>query len=268
VVSHDCELVNNQLSHAKRVRLFLDYDGTLADFAPTPDHINPDPEIIDILTRLAEHPCIRVAVVSGRRLSHVAQLIPVPGVMLAGTYGIELQTPQGKRINRVSYDIVRPALDDVKPRWLEIISDCQGFFLEDKGWTLALHARFAEDGEAEKVLAAARQLTKRLPTTLFRVLGGHKFLEIGPRLAHKGQTVVYLLENFPWSGALSVYMGDDDKDEEAFEVIRTRGGLNLLIAREQRRTQADLYLESPKAARQWLKTLLRRLDQRDCHPGE
>lgn len=80
--------VNTQIAKANQVWLFLDYDGTLADFAPTPDHVEPNPEIALLLTRLNDHPRIRVTVISGRRLSHIQKLIPVPGILLAGTYGI------------------------------------------------------------------------------------------------------------------------------------------------------------------------------------
>ena len=90
---------------------------------------------------------------------------------------------------------------------------------------------------------------------LFRLLGGHKFLEVGPRLAHKGQTVGYLLERYPWPEALPVYLGDDDKDEEAFDAIKAHGGMAVLVAREPRNTKADCRLESPQAVRQWLATL-------------
>jgi trehalose 6-phosphate phosphatase len=250
------EQINERLDQAERIWLFLDYDGTLADFASTPDCVNPDPEVVDLLNRLARHPCVRMAVISGRRLGHVEALVPVPGIFLAGTYGIELQTPEGKRINRMEYDAVRPALDDLKPQWSHLIADREGFFLEDKGWALALHARFADDGEAERVLAAARSMaTEPVSLGSFRLLGGHKFLEIGPRLAHKGQTVDYLLDRYPCPGALPLYLGDDDKDEEAFGAIRARGGIAVLVAREPRNTQADCRLESPQAARHCLETL-------------
>jgi len=258
------ERINERLAQAERLWLFLDYDGTLADFAPTPEHVNPNPEVVGLLTRLAQHPQLRIAVVSGRRLSHVQALLPVPGIFLAGTYGIELQTPEGERINRVGYGAIRPALDTLKPRWLRLIADREGFLLEDKGWALALHARFADDDEAERVLATARRMaTEVAPSRLFRLLGGHKFLEIGPRLAHKGRTVHYLLDRYPWPGALPVYLGDDDKDEEAFGVIKARGGIAILIAPEPRKTKADYRLESPQAARHWLKTLLARLGGAD-----
>ncbi len=209
-----------------------------------------------MLTRLAQDPRFRISVVSGRRLSHVRSLLPVPGVLLAGTYGIELQTPEGEHINRVPYNVIRPTLDDLKPRWQHLIADRDGFFLEDKGWALALHARFAAEDEAERLLDEARHMATDVASSgPFRLLGGHKFLEIGPKLAHKGRAVEYLLERYPWCGALSVYVGDDDKDEEAFGVIKAHGGIAVLVASELRKTRADCRLESPQAVRQWLETL-------------
>lgn len=244
------------MAAAERVRLFLDYDGTLAGFAPTPDHIDPNPEIIDLLTRLSAHTRFRVAVVSGRRLGHVEQLVPVDGVLLAGTYGIELRVPGGRRVDRVSFDAVRPPLEAVKPQWAALIEGREGFFLEDKNWALALHARYAEESEANQVLAAARSLVSEMPPDLFRVLGGHRFLELGPQLAHKGRTVDHLLEHYPWPGALPLYLGDDDKDEEAFGVIRDHGGVAVLVSAEPRETAADGRLTSPQTTRRWLETLL------------
>ena len=254
------EQINERLIQAGRLWLFLDYDGTLADFAPTPEHVNPDREIIDLLTRLTRHPSIRIAVISGRRLDHVAALVPVPGILLAGTYGVELQTPEGKRINRVKYDAIRPALDILKPRWARVIAGREGFFLEDKGWALALHARFANDVETQTVLPTARCIATEVTSSeLLRVLSGHKFLEVCPRPAHKGQTVGHLLDRYAWPGALPLYLGDDDKDEQAFGVIKTRGGIAILVAPEPRNTKADCRLESPQAVRHWLITLPARL---------
>jgi trehalose 6-phosphate phosphatase len=261
-VFHIPEKVERRLSQAERLWLFLDYDGTLADFAPTPEHVHPDPELIDLLGRLVVCPRLRVAVVSGRRLSHVQKLVPVPGILLAGTYGIELQTPEGERIERLAYDAIRPTLDELKPQWAGLLVGRDRFFLEDKGWALALHARFAEEQETEQILSAARDMAAQalegtLPG-LFRLLGGHKFLEIGPRLAHKGRAVDYLLDQYPWPGAVPLYLGDDDKDEEAFGVIQERGGVALLVSEHPRDSKADGRLDSPQAARLWLRTRLLR----------
>lgn len=259
------ERINESLARARRLWLFLDYDGTLADFAPTPEHVSPNPVIIALLTRLVRHPRIRVAVISGRRLSHVETLVPVPGILLAGTYGAELRTPEGKQINRVEYDIIRPVLDALKPLWLQLIAYREDFSLEDKGWALALHARFANDDETREVLAAARRMAAEAAEGarrgLLRLLDGHKFLEIGPKLAHKGRTVEYLLGRYPWPGALPLYVGDDDKDEEAFGAIKARGGIAILVSTEPCETKADYRLAFPQAVLCWLQTLPTRFDQ-------
>jgi trehalose 6-phosphate phosphatase len=263
--------IDQRLAAAERLWLFLDYDGTLADFAPTPDHVTPDPEVVGLLARLVQQPRILVAVVSGRRLNHVEILVPVPGILLAGTYGVELRLPNEKRIERVPYHTIRPTLDSLKPRWEALIANHHGFFLEDKGWALALHARFAADDETEQVLTTARHMAtiaaEDAPADRFRILGGHKFLEIGPRLAHKGRTIDYLLDHYPVPGTLPVYMGDDDKDEEAFGAIQARGGIAILVAAEPRDSVADLRLESPQAARRWLETLLARQGIRTSPPN-
>jgi trehalose 6-phosphate phosphatase len=251
------------LSQSKRLWLLLDYDGTLADFAPTPEHVRPDPELIGLLDQLARHPRIRVTIISGRRLDQIETLVPVSGVFLAGTYGVEMRAWFGEQINRLDYEINRPALEALKPHWSQLIAGRHGFFLEDKGWTLALHARFAPDDAAEEVLSEARRVAgERVSFGPFQLLDGHKFLEIGPFLAHKGRTVDHLLSRYAWTGARLLYLGDDDKDEKAFGVVKARGGVAIVVAPEPRETKADCRLESPRTARRWLKTLLALLEER------
>jgi trehalose 6-phosphate phosphatase len=249
-----------QLTDARRLWLFLDYDGTLADFAPTPDVIQRDPELLTLLSALARQPRIRLAIISGRQLSHVRRLVPLRGILLAGTYGVELQTAEGERLDRLDYGRYRPVLDIVKRRWQQLLPRKQCFYLEDKGWALAIHARYADARVADEVLTRARLIAQETLSTgeaeRFRLLGGHKFLEIGPTLAHNGRTVEYLLENWGWPGALPVYLGDDDKDEEAFATIKERGGIAVLVSVEPKGTAADLRLPSPQAARRWLQAVI------------
>jgi trehalose 6-phosphate phosphatase len=255
-------LLEAALERAGRLWLFLDYDGTLADFAPTPDVVVADPAIADLLSRLAEQPRLRVSVISGRRLEHIEQLVPVPGILLMGTYGIERRTPGGERVYSVAYENIRPTLEAIKPHWAELIAGHEGFFLEDKGWALALHARFADAQAAGAILPDARRTAlDEISSDHFRVLGGHRFLEIGPRMAHKGRTVEELLEAESGSGMLPIYVGDDDKDEEAFDVVKAHGGLVLVVAEEERESLADCRLRSPREVRAWLEQLLARVKQ-------
>lgn len=256
MLSCDSETTITRINQAERLQLFLDYDGTLADFAPSPDHVLPDEEVIGILRGLKSNPAIRVAVVSGRRLSHVQKLLPIESILLAGTYGVEQLTPQGEVFNRLDYEQIRPQLETLKPQWEVQIGDEDGFYLEDKGWSLAIHARFADEQKAEKVLQGAHEIAKRwIGADEFRILGGENFLEVAPKIANKGETIAYLLEQYPWEGALPIYIGDDDKDEEAFAAINARGGISIVVAREARPTQAGCRLDSPQEVRRWLRGL-------------
>lgn len=247
-----------QIQDAAKLRIFLDYDGTLAEFAPTPDEIHPDPELIDLLERLKNHQHLQVAVISGRRLSHIRALIPIPGITLAGTYGIELLDQFGTRIERIDFEAIRPTLERIKPLWLELIRPHRDFYLEDKGWSLALHAKFVAHSTAEETIKHARLIIDRIdiPTDLFRILGGNKFLEVAPKLANKGLTVRYLISKYPLEGALPIYIGDDDKDEEAFEVVIQNNGIPIKVCSRSSDTKAQLRLDSPNMVRQFLVSLL------------
>ena len=170
---------------ADKLRLFLDYDGTLAEFSPTPDEIYPDPELIKLLDRLNNHQRLQVAIISGRRLSHIRKLIPIQGILLAGTYGIEILDSSGTQIDRLDFDEIRPTLDRIRPLWQALIEPYREFYLEDKGWTLALHAKFVEGETAKETIHRCRSVVEQmnLPEDLFRVLGGHKFLEVAPKFS-------------------------------------------------------------------------------------
>jgi trehalose 6-phosphate phosphatase len=245
---------------APQLALFLDYDGTLAEFAPTPDHILPNPQVIERLTRLASFPHLHLAVISGRRLSHIQALLPVPHILLAGTYGLELQLPDGRQIDRLQITDIRPTLDRLKPQWAALIAARTGFYLEDKVWSLALHARLAEAAEAETILQQARQLAvNTAPFDRFHLLGGHRFFEVAPLSADKGLAVDDLLDRFMPPEAMPVYLGDDDKDEAAFVRITARGGIALVVAAQPRETHAQGRLTSPAAVRSWLAQLQARL---------
>jgi trehalose 6-phosphate phosphatase len=251
------EEVTRQIKSSDRTWFFLDYDGTLADFAPNPDIIEPKPEVVRCIRQLAKKPGFRVSVISGRRLEHVKKLVPVSGILLAGTYGIEILTPNGILLHREDYQKIRPVIDWLKPRWEALLDNTNGFYLEDKGWSLAIHAKDADHQQATGLLESAHQYLEKIePRSLFRILGGEKFLEIGPAKAHKGETVRLLLEEYPFSGALLIYLGDDDKDEEAFEVVVDAGGIAIQVSQQYRQSLASVRFENPRAVINWLNSIV------------
>jgi trehalose-phosphatase len=213
--------------------------------------------LIDLLQKLTAHPKIWPAIISGRRLAHIEKLVPIPGIWRAGSYGIELRVPNGEKVERISFKQIRPTLEQLKPVWEALIDGREGFYLEDKGWSLAIHAKFADDISAKQVLRSAREkgmLSFRGST--FNILGGYKFLEIAPSAANKANTVAFIIEQLPEKNLLPIYLGDDDKDEQAFPVVRDRGGLVGYVGNQSQTPQADFRLKSPADTRNWLWQLL------------
>lgn len=244
------------IARAERVRLFMDYDGTLADFAPAPDIIEPDPALIDLLTRLIRCEKFLTTVISGRSLQHLKDLLPMKGLFLAGTYGLEIELPDGSQSAAVECDKVRPVMQILLPKWQALMNGQSGFHLEDKGWALALHARFAAPQDARRVLDAAYQEIENLsPGPAYAVERRERFLEIVPAEANKRRSVGKILAQYTPTGALPVYIGDDMNDENAFQAVLSAGGLCVRVSGELTETRAQYRLTGPAQVRELLAKL-------------
>lgn len=246
--------IQRALDNNDQLVLFLDYDGTLAEFSKHPDIVVPDPEVIELLKALVDCESITPAIISGRRLSHIQKLIPIQDILLAGTYGLEIQLPGGTIVHRLDFSKIRPYLEKLKPKWQAMIDNKSSLFLEDKGWALAIHARYAENQIADAILSTAEKVAQNiLPGSIFQVNPGHKFLEASPKRASKGQCVKYLMNIIPINDKTLIYMGDDDKDEEAFEVVQSQGGFAIRVCSNVITMPIeDWRLANPKSARNWL----------------
>src|SRR5690606_8461819 len=88
--------------------LFLDFDGTLIELAETPDAVRVDPRTVDLVGRLAEALPGRVALVSGRSVEQIRNLLAAE-VTVVGSHGMEFGWRDGR-----SFLVERPlALDEV-----------------------------------------------------------------------------------------------------------------------------------------------------------
>src|SRR5207244_4259121 len=81
------------LGQAPEVLLGLDFDGTLAPIASSPDHVQLDPKVRETLRRLAVSPRCTLAIVSGRNRHELQTLVGVPDIYYAGNHGLEVSGP-------------------------------------------------------------------------------------------------------------------------------------------------------------------------------
>ena len=89
------DLPSPPLPDPENTSLFLDFDGTLVDLAPTPEAVIVDEGLGPLLERLAAAMPGRVAIVSGRSVAQLDGFLAryLGAVAVAGSHGAERRTP-------------------------------------------------------------------------------------------------------------------------------------------------------------------------------
>lgn len=241
---------------APRLLLCLDYDGTLVPIAPRPEEARPTPTLCTLLAQLARTPSVEVAVVSGRPLTDLCALLPVPGITYVGTHGLEIRTATGEMHSLMSAGASTTVMARLRQDLEVIISSRSGLLLEDKRHALALHYRLAGQADGEQAvaqfLAAVRAYQCR--GVAVEVLQGKRVVEVRPVGVNKGKAVQSLL-GYRNNTILPLYLGDDATDEEAFRVLNGHG-VGILVADPLRRTAAEYYLKDSAEVSSFLFRLL------------
>lgn len=233
---------NDDTANPVRLYLFLDYDGTLVPIALTPDKAVPPPELLRLLHTLTGRDGLRVAVVSGRGLKNLQEMLPVPGLYLSACHGAIIQQP-GAPPQFLAAPAALEQLDHLTDEGRRLIAGRTGFQIERKEMSVALHYRLADPDEVDAVLDAFVELRDQYcPDLECDLLAGRKVLEVRPKGASKGTAVKTLLADCP--DALPVYIGDDLTDEDGFRTLAGRG-LTILAADARRATLARHRLTRP-----------------------
>jgi alpha,alpha-trehalase len=199
--------------------LILDYDGTLTPVMPSPDAAALAPSVRRVLRRLAVHPRVRVAVLSGRSLRDVRARVGVAGVIYGGCHGLEIAGP-GLRFR---HPAARPAALRAARRALAVaVAGIPGVVVEDKRITVCVHYRRVPRQRHREVLAAVARARHDAPGLV--LLEGKRVAELLPRAGWgKGQAARWIAARArPARRRVVVYAGDDRTDEAAFAALRGR----------------------------------------------
>lgn len=231
------------LRAARRIVLFLDFDGTLRPLQAHPGRVWLDETTRGVLRRLAHR--LTIVVISGRRRADVRKRVGVAGVEYLGLHGWEGQTLGSK--DAASWRLVRLARRQIEQR----LQDLPGVLIENKGPIFAVHYGVAAHGVVRRAMARVQETLQSFEPGL-RLMKGRRAWEILPRdFKGKGVAVEKLIRNLP-CGTVSIYIGDDTSDEDAFAVLRD--GLTVVVGRRLR-TRARFYLCNPAEVSRALRRL-------------
>lgn len=226
-----------------RASLFLDFDGTLAEIAPRPDAVVVSLELRGLIEQLSGLLSGRVAVISGRSIDEIAAMLPVPGLAIAGSHGLELQWPDGQRVASTGPDDHEALLQSLS----DFSHAHPGTLVERKPFGAGLHYRGAPQS-AEP----ARQLAEQLAGDHgLSVQAGKMVYELRPAGRHKGDAIRAFMAGFPFSEGTPWFLGDDVTDEDGFRMVRDLGGIGVLVG-EARPTVARFRLADVAGVHDWL----------------
>lgn len=201
--------------------LYLDFDGTLAELAQTPDGVVIDESLPPLLTALAARLDGALAILTGRRLAAIDALISPVHVAGAGLHGAEIRPEPGITIFHGEPAAATPLVRRLRKRF----ADDPRVLVEDKDVAVALHfrrapARAAECREAMRAYA---------PPWLFDVIDGSQVVEARPRGVDKGAALKALSRHQPFVGRRPVFVGDDRTDEDGFTAAQALSGFGVKV---------------------------------------
>lgn len=234
----------------------LDFDGTLAPIVERKDDAALAPGARDAVAALAE--LTEVTVVTGRPVHDVLPRLQDLPVTVVGNHGTQARLDDGTTEDLLDTSRMARVLDEVEGTVARLVDPADGWEVERKPTSVAVHDRGVDDRVREAVLPEVRKglegHTDRPPG--WKVLDGHRVTEFAPSGADKGTALQWLLEHSDHDRAM--VLGDDVTDEDAFVVATQREGLGVLVAEEARPTAATMRLPDPAAVVATLRTLVQR----------
>ncbi|NLN87312.1 MAG: bifunctional alpha,alpha-trehalose-phosphate synthase (UDP-forming)/trehalose-phosphatase [Syntrophomonadaceae bacterium] len=230
----------------KRV-LFLDYDGTLVGFTPTPDRARPDDELKRLLKDLIDDPKNTVVLISGRERHNLEKWFPDLNLYMIASHGLWIRYPEQEWIMTVPLD---SGWKEPIRHVMELYTDrIPGSLIEEKDYSLAWHYRQSDpDMMAVKLNEVRETLRSMIQDETLGLQEGKKVLEVKDSRVNKGFGASVLIQNQEYDFIFAG--GDDYTDEDLFaalpaEAYSVKIGLG--------NTNAAYFLKSWQSMRQLLR---------------
>ena len=206
------------LSYQQGYCLFLDIDGTLADFTLNPKDSVIPASTLTLLQKIQTHD-VKIAAVTGRSLAEARQMLSPLTLPIAATHGLEIAFDDDSISNDeniVSIDIME--LATIRQAIIQSCRPYNNLIIEKKPYSVALHFRQAPDlGDMAYTI-----MTETLKTHNNWSLKSGKYVwEVVPKGVSKGSAILTLLEKIQRPNPLCpIFIGDDITDEAGFVAVQ------------------------------------------------
>lgn len=235
-----------------KIALFLDFDGTLVDFADHPDAILVPASLPRLLEKLHRQTLGALAIITGRDIAVIDRFLAPVSLPVAGVHGFIRRDASGK-LHETPFDAA--ALEAIERELSQFAKHRPGLLVERKPGSLALHFRRAPHLAAQCLEVAEAAVAG---VEGFHLQRGKSVIEMRTAGRDKGEAIAAFLNEPPFRGKVPVFAGDDTTDEDGFRVVNAIAHpdrTTIKIGAGQ--TQARYRLESIAALKQWLEDISR-----------
>lgn len=202
--------------------MFLDFDGTLAPIVDDPASARISSNTRRTIERLRLLSDGAVAMLTGRELADLDNLLGASSMPAAGSHGLEMR-------GIVSVDTTGACQDARLAEPARVLGEYgreNELLVEFKPGAVAVHYR------ARPALGAAcREMVERVASSneALRFMHGNMVSEVALAGIDKGTALRQFMTHLPFAGRLPVMAGDDVTDEDAMAAAQDLGGFGIKI---------------------------------------
>jgi trehalose 6-phosphate synthase/phosphatase len=202
----------------QRMRLLLDYDGTLVPIARTPELAAPDQEVLALIADLARSPGLELDLVSGRLRSTLDAWFGHLPVSLWAEHGF-WHRPASSRHWRAAAEVAPVGIERIKAIFDQFSASTPGSRVEIKTASIAWHFRGAQREFGARQAHELRMLLgDALSNQPLEVIEGRKVIEVRLRGVSKA-LVAQRVHAEAIADCFVAAIGDDRTDEDLFRAL-------------------------------------------------
>ncbi len=232
----DQEILFRAWAEARKRLVFIDFDGTLADFNIDPILVTRDSAGRALVSELTQH--ATVVIVSGRTANFLQKEFKGDQVVLVGEHGgiIRLQESAAWIPLPVVPSVSNAALDEIEQRMRHWNLKLPGSLIERKSLGCAFHIRGVDPSLVEALYPKLNlELMNLCDELKLNLLSGKRVLEVRNYGISKGAFIDWYVETqadrSDEKSSLFAF-GDDVTDEDMFKVVNQRGGISVKVGNE------------------------------------
>jgi trehalose 6-phosphate phosphatase len=216
-------MVAPQFEDPSAYAFFLDFDGTLAEIAQSPDAVEVSQSARSALGDLHGSARGAVAIITGREIGTIDHFLAPLKLPIAGVHGFERRSANGATVKAATTAESAPVIEE---QLGVFVKEHPGLILEKKSSALSLHYRERPDLEGACLSRMDALAGNSKSVVLTR---GKMVVEARFHRATKGTAIMDFLQEEPFRGRIPVAAGDDETDEDAFAAVNAASGLSIKV---------------------------------------